>query len=32
MNYKIGNGIKSCDIYIPEFDLVIEFDGPGHYF
>ena len=32
MNYTIGGGLKSSDIYIPDFDLVIEFDGPTHYF
>jgi hypothetical protein len=29
--YKIGDGLTWCDIYIPIWDLVIEFDGPPHY-
>lgn len=32
MNHTIAGGLKTCDIYIPDLDLVIEFDGPAHYF
>jgi G:T-mismatch repair DNA endonuclease (very short patch repair protein) len=27
----VGNGISRCDIYVPEHDLVIFFDGPCHF-
>ena len=32
LNHSIAGGLKTCDIFIPELDLVIEFDGPTHYF
>ena len=30
-SHQICEGLKSVDIYVPEWDLVIEFDGPPHY-
>ena len=28
---EIAGGLSRCDIYVPLFDLVIEFDGPCHF-
>lgn len=34
-NFEIGkvvaNGLSRCDIYVPEHDLIVMFDGPCHY-
>jgi very-short-patch-repair endonuclease len=30
--FNIAGGLKSVDAYLPDWDLVIEFDGPSHFF
>ena len=28
---EIGGGLSRCDVYVPEHDLVVMFDGPCHF-
>ena len=32
IGYKYLDGLYSCDFYLKEFDMVVEFDGPCHFF
>lgn len=32
MGKVLFNGLTSIDVYIPSHDLIIEFDGPKHFF
>mmetsp|Transcript_37694 Transcript_37694/g.57732 ORF Transcript_37694/g.57732 Transcript_37694/m.57732 type:complete len:105 (+) Transcript_37694:845-1159(+) len=29
--YPIMDGLTKADVYIPIFDMIIEFDGPAHF-
>jgi len=30
--YQVMNGLMTSDFYIPEYDMIIEIDGPCHFF
>ena len=32
VNYNVCKGLKTVDLYLPDWDIVIEFDGPPHFF